>query len=229
LKKIVSIVGLTSSGKTGVGIELAKRFNGEIISCDSRQVYKYLDLATGKDKTYPHHLIDILEPGDSFSVFEYQKLAFEKIEDVLGRGKLPILVGGTGLYSRSVVENYFGGEKYHVLQIALMPPKELIRERISIRLDERIKQGMVEETQALLDKNIPDEWFSKLGLEMYWNVELIRGRISLEEYRDQLFIKICQYAKRQRTWFKKEKNTIFLEELEKFLDTCMFLVSKFVS
>jgi tRNA dimethylallyltransferase len=123
--KIVVILGTTASGKTALGVALARKFNGEIISADSRQVYRGLDIGSGKDLSeygqppllnkerdgvrsdfVPYHLIDIADPKETFSVAKYQKKTFAAIEDVLQRGKLPIIVGGSGQYLEAVVENY---------------------------------------------------------------------------------------------------------------------------
>ena len=109
--KIVAIIGTNASGKSSVGLELAKRFNGEIISADSRQIYKNFDLCSGKvtaeeRKQVVHHLIDICKIGDSFSVAEFQNRTYNTIAGVLERGKLPFIVGGTGLYINSVVYGY---------------------------------------------------------------------------------------------------------------------------
>ena len=108
--KIVCIVGATASGKTALSIELAKRFNGEIISADSMQVYKGMPIATAavteeEKQGVPHHLVEFLDPNDAFSVAEFAKLAKEKISDISGRGKLPIIAGGTGLFIDSLVNN----------------------------------------------------------------------------------------------------------------------------
>lgn len=111
VNKIVSIVGLTSSGKSGLALCLAKHFNAEIVSADSRQIYIGMDYCTGKETkeelaSVPHHLIDILPTNVNYSLAQYQKDAYKAIDDILCRNKLPILVGGTGLYVRSVVEGY---------------------------------------------------------------------------------------------------------------------------
>lgn len=110
-KKIITIVGTNASGKSNLGVYLAKKYNGEIISADSRQIYKGLDLGTGKlddddMQEVPHHLIDILDVNEPYSVVEFQRQSYEIIEDILSRGKLPIIAGGTGLYTRSVVKGY---------------------------------------------------------------------------------------------------------------------------
>ncbi len=121
--KVIVILGSTASGKTGLGVKLAREFNGEIINADSRQVYKKMDIGTGKDldeytiketqkngkaKTIniPYHLIDIVHPNTNFNLSKYQKLAYKKIKEVIKKGKIPILVGGSGLYIQAVVENF---------------------------------------------------------------------------------------------------------------------------
>lgn len=107
---LVVVVGPTASGKTGLGIKLAKHYGGEIVSADSMQIYKYMDIATAKPSSaemqgIPHHLMDFLPPNHSFSVAEYVSLAHEKISDIFTRGRLPVLVGGTGLYVSSLLDN----------------------------------------------------------------------------------------------------------------------------
>lgn len=112
--KILLILGTTASGKTNLGVKLAKKLSGEIISADSRQVYRGMDIGTGKDlKEYgsgqtkvPYHLIDIVEPEEKFDLAKYQKKALLAIKDILSRGKLPIIVGGSGLYLQALVDNY---------------------------------------------------------------------------------------------------------------------------
>ncbi|MDR0461886.1 MAG: tRNA (adenosine(37)-N6)-dimethylallyltransferase MiaA [Christensenellaceae bacterium] len=286
MQKIVSIVGLTASGKSGLGIKIAREFNGEIISADSRQVYRGLDIGSAKvteeeQKLVKHHLLDVVDPGEKFDVFEFQKRAYEAIDDILSRGKLPIIVGGTGLYSRSVVEGYeFGGREtdifssvscdcgtrmplrgtgatplrllaqtvlvaddtasktsvplpscpgFEVLQVCLMPSKEFIRPLVEKRIDERLKCGMIQETKQLLERGVSEEWLQSLGLEYFWNVEYIKGRVTLDEYKKWLCIKSMQFAKRQRTWFKKEKNTVFLTEPENFYLDAMKLIKRFLT
>jgi len=107
---VLAVVGPTASGKTALGVELAKEFNGEVISADSMQIYKGMDIASAKPtkeemQGIPHHLIDFLDRGVSFSAADYVKLARDKISEVLIKGKLPIIVGGTGLYIDSLLDN----------------------------------------------------------------------------------------------------------------------------
>jgi tRNA dimethylallyltransferase len=110
LKKVIAIVGPTASGKTGVGVKLAKEFNGEIVSADSRQVYRGLDIGTGKDLAeydgIRYHMIDIVDPMEKMTLFDYLPLARAAIQDILSRDKLPIIVGGTGLYVQGLVEGF---------------------------------------------------------------------------------------------------------------------------
>lgn len=236
--KIISLVGLTASGKSSLGIKIAKEFNGEIISADSRQVYRGLDIGTAKvtpeeQAIVPHHLIDVVEPETHFDVFEYQRRAYKAIDDILSRGKLPIIVGGTGLYSRSIIEGYnFGSDserKYDVLQICLLPPKEDIRPIIEKRIDERLAQGMIKETQDLIADGVSAEWLQKLGLEYFWNVEYIKGRATIEEYKKNLLTKTMQFAKRQRTWYRREKNTEYLTDPKTFYTDTIKLIKRFIT
>jgi tRNA dimethylallyltransferase len=108
--KILVILGPTASGKTSLAVKLAKELNGEIISADSRQVFRGMDIGTGKDlREYgntPYHLIDVVSPEEEFNLLKYQKLANKAIKDILSRGKLPIIAGGTGLYLQAIVDGY---------------------------------------------------------------------------------------------------------------------------
>lgn len=109
--KVVAVVGTNASGKSALGIRLAKQFEGEIISADSRQVFRGLDLGSGKVTTeemqgVPHYLIDVREPGEFFSMADFQKMSYEKIEEIRARKHLPMIVGGTGLYVDSVLDGY---------------------------------------------------------------------------------------------------------------------------
>jgi tRNA dimethylallyltransferase len=131
-QKLLVMIGPTAVGKTKLSIELAHQFNGEIISGDSMQIYKGMDIGTAKIKIeemegIPHHLIDILDPSESFSVAEFQKMVRDKINEISGRGKLPMIVGGTGLYIQSVIYDY---------QFSDAPGDETFR----LELEERAKE-----------------------------------------------------------------------------------------
>ncbi len=126
LPKIVAIVGTTASGKSAIGVSLAERFGGEIVSADSRQVYRGMDLGSGKIAPHEmrgvrHWLLDVREPGEFFSMADFQRLAYAAIGDILSRGKLPLLVGGTGLYLSSVTEGY---------ELPAIDPDPALRERL---------------------------------------------------------------------------------------------------
>ena len=123
--KLIVILGPTACGKTKLAVKLANPYNGEIISADSRQVYKGLDIGTGKDlkeyKNVPYHLIDVISPKKQFSLAQYQKLAYQAIDSVLMRKKVPFLVGGTGLYLQSIIDGY---------QLTNVKPDKELREQL---------------------------------------------------------------------------------------------------
>jgi len=113
-KKILIIVGPTAVGKSALAVDLAKKFRGEIISCDSRQIYRGFDIGTDKPpaavrQAVPHHLIDVAAPEEKFSAADFARLALEEIDLIISRGNLPLIVGGTGLYHRALVEGLFPG------------------------------------------------------------------------------------------------------------------------
>ena len=114
--KVVAVVGTNASGKSALGVRLARAFDGEIISADSRQVFRGLDLGSGKITAgemqgVPHHLIDVRQPGEFFSMADFQKMSYEKIDEIRARGHLPMIVGGTGLYVDSVLDGYLLSDK----------------------------------------------------------------------------------------------------------------------
>lgn len=273
---IVVICGPTATGKTALSIKVAQERNGEIISADSRQVYRHLNIGTAKitpDEMggVPHRLIDVADPTDIFSVSEYKKMAQTAIENIHARGKLPILVGGSGMYIDAVVydrnfpqvppnetlrreleqkslnelqtilqeldpERYENIDEqnpvrlvraieiaatlgkvpkstpadspYKVEWIYLDLPDEELRERIHARNMARLENGLIEEVQGLNNiHKLSWERMEALGLEYRYVSRFIRGEIaSKQELLELLDLKIWQYAKRQRTWFKKYVN-----------------------
>ncbi len=291
--KLVSIVGTTASGKSSLGIELAEHYRTEIVSADSRQVYRHLDLGTGKVTPEEmarvrHHLIDILDLNEPFSMAEFQTLAYEAIDDISSRGMLPLLVGGTGLYTRSVVEGYtlsdvppndglrasladksaaelrdilatygvteIAGEvserrmirmieklsagvkaesesspRYDVLQLGMTFERDTLYRRIAERLDARIGEGMIEEVENIVRLGATPEFLEKLGLEYRYTYRYISGQYpSFEDYRAELYKEICHFAKRQMTWFRKEKNIIWLDTSRDPLAEARELVDRFM-
>lgn len=144
LPKLIVIAGTNASGKSGLGIELAAHYGGEVVSADSRQVFRGLDLGSGKitpqeAKGVPHHLIDVCNAGDFFSMADFQRLAYEAIDDILARGKIPFLVGGTGLYVAAVADGY-----------------ELSDRMPDLAYRAELEKLATEELYAMLRKAVPD-------------------------------------------------------------------------
>lgn len=270
LKKLIVILGPTASGKSELAFKLAKKFKGEIISADSRQIYKEMDIGTAKSKE-PQHLIDIVNPNQEFTLAQYKKLAIEKIKEV----DIPFLVGGTGLYIQAVVDNLdipqvkpnpklrkelekltpeqlfeklkkldpeiqidihnkrrliraievcistgkpFPKKKkkplFNVLQIGLKTSDEKINQRV----DEMFKKGLEKEVKNLLKKYPSDlPAFSGIGYK-----EIIQNP---ETAREQIKLHTRQYAKRQITWFKRDKRIKWVKNYQEAEE----LVRKFLS
>lgn len=269
---MITVLGPTASGKTPLAAQLALRLNGEIISADSRQVYRRMDLGTGKDLAdyqidgiqIPYHLIDICEPGTQYNVYEYQRDFTQAYLSVKQRNRLPVLCGGTGLYLESVLRGYRMDSvpENEPLRLALadksleeltemlkqyktlhnktdvdsvkrairaieiaeyyqqhpvnqtdMPaveslvigidiPRELRRERITLRLKQRLQEGMIDEVRSLLAEGIPPENLIYYGLEYKFLTNHVLGHLTEKEMYEQLEIAIHQFAKRQMTWFR---------------------------
>ncbi len=270
--KLIVVCGPTATGKSDYAVTLAKKINGEIISADSRQVYKGLDIGSGKItkkemKGVLHHLLDVVSPKKVFTVEQFQKLGKKAISNIFKKGKTPIICGGTGFYIDALVyESNFPAvqpnkllraqlekksteelftllkEKdtdraesidsknkvrlvraleiietigkvpkikkespYDIEWIGLDFPDETLKERIHVRLIKRLKKGMVKEVENLHKKGLSWKRLNDLGLE-YRHISLfLQGNISKEEILNTLEMEIWQYAKRQRTWFKRNK------------------------
>lgn len=219
--KIVVIAGPTACGKTSLGIDLALKVGGEVISADSRQVYRGLDVGSGKvtrkeARGVPHHLIDILDPEEKYNVYQFQKDCNKLIKEVSARGKVPIIVGGTGLYIESVVEQYkfsrLGrksvskkGLRPNTLVVKLNPPRDTIKKNIHSRLLERWnKQGMLQEVENLIQAGVSKDWLKSLGLEYKLITQYIEGEFKTEEeLLTKLNTEIWRFAKRQITFMKR--------------------------
>jgi tRNA dimethylallyltransferase len=273
-KKLIVILGPTATGKTRLATKLTRLFNGEIISADSRQVYRGLDIGTGKDlKEYhqvPYFLIDIISPYKQFTLADYQKKAYAAIDDILKRGRTPFLVGGTGLYLQSIIDGYVLFEakpdkkirlalarkslkelqnlvrkysiklnqsdfnnkrrliraieikqskilfqpknpKYQCLVLGLKYPKNILDERIDQRLEDRLKQGLVNEVRQLRKNGLSWKRLEDFGLEYKWVALFLQKKITYDEMADRLKIAIHQFAKRQMTWFKRMEKIIWLK------------------
>lgn len=192
--KLIVIAGTNASGKSGLGVRLAAHYGGEILSADSRQVFRGLDLGSGKItpaemKGVPHHLIDIAEPNQFFSMHDFQKLAYASIDDIHARGKLPFLVGGTGLYIASVTDGYVMSERNPDLQyrsyLETLETPQLYRMLLELRPDTEVEAKNRNRVMRLLEKihdgddhiphNQPRYLCLKLGVT--WDRETLRQRI----------------------------------------------------
>lgn len=214
MNQLLTILGPTACGKTSFAAQLAYDMDGEIISADSRQVYRGMDIGTGKDladyhvkdKDIPYHLIDIAEAGERYNVYEWQQGFLDAYEDITRRQKLPILCGGTGMYIESVIKAYeFDGRRFpefNSLIIGLDISRDLRREKITKRLHARLEEGMIEEIQGLLDRGVPAERLIRYGLEYKFVTLYLLGQLQYDEMVSLLEIAIHQFAKRQMTWFR---------------------------
>lgn len=270
--KIIVIVGPNASGKSALAVTLAKKFNGEVISADSRQVYRGLNIGTGKvTKTemssVPHHLIDVADPKRVFSAADFVRLGRKAISNVARREKVPIVVGGTGFYISALlgemslpqvepnkklrkqleaknpaqlfsileklnptraqaidplnkhrlvraieIAKAIGSTpkcssilEYEVLKIGIKHSDKVLRDRIHERLIARMRRGMAAEAKRLHEKGLSYARMHTLGLEYRYLADYLQNELSKQEFLEILENKIWQYAKRQITWFKKDK------------------------
>ncbi|MCD7827877.1 MAG: tRNA (adenosine(37)-N6)-dimethylallyltransferase MiaA [Clostridiales bacterium] len=227
--KVIAVVGPTASGKTSLGIEIAKKINGEIVSADSMQIYKGMEIATAKptqqERTQiPHHLIDFLEPAETYSVAEYVRDAKNAIEDIVFREKNPVIVGGTGLYTDSLLEG---------IEFGFVPNNETVRTRLKERMEKEGSAALLSEL-----RNIDPETASKLSennkgriiraLEVYYLTgetisEQKRKSREKESPYDAFYIGI-EYKDRQNLYRRIEKRADMmiedglLEEAEKYIN-----------
>ena len=226
--ELITILGPTASGKTTFAAALAAQLDTEIISADSRQIYRSMDIGTGKDladynvngKQIPYHLIDICEPGYKYNVFEYQHDFFRVYEDMKRRGKLPILCGGTGMYIEAVLKGYklldvpqnpelresLRNKTLEELETILASYKILHNKTDVDTAQRAIRAIEIEEyykTQAPdVNEYNPINSLIYYGLEYKFLTLYIIGELSFEEMVSQLEIAIHQFAKRQMTWFR---------------------------
>lgn len=276
LTPLLVVLGPTASGKTALAVNLAYRSGGEILSADSRQVYRGMDIGSGKDLSeytlsapdgrkveIPYHLIDVADAGEEYNLFRYQQAFDATYADICARQKTPVLCGGSGLYlaaalgrkrfrevpfnaplrkelqdrsdaelaallaSYGPLHNHTDTETrercLRALEIAEFERKnpaqdrilpepmvfgirfepEILRQRIRKRLEERLEQGMIEEVEALLQKGLKPEQLTYYGLEYKYLTLYITGQMERARMESELYFSICQFAKRQRTWFRK--------------------------
>ncbi len=291
---LIILTGPTAAGKTGLSIKLAKKIDGEIISADSMQVYRGMDIGTAKISReemqgVPHHLIDILDPHENFDVTVFQKLAMQAAEDICSRGKIPILAGGTGFYIQALLYGIDfteeadpsirkeleelaeteDGRSELVSRLRAVDPKafetihpnntrKVIRalefymihqqpisghnenerkkeavfdsryyvltmdrgrlyERINRRVDLMLEQGLVDEVKGLRDMGLDESYVSMQGIGYKEILEYLEGKTDLDTAVEKLKQNTRHFAKRQLTWFRRERDVIWLEK-EKFED-----------
>ena len=225
------IVGPTGSGKTGLAIEAAEMLGGEVISADSRAIYKGMDIGTAKPtkeemRGIVHWGIDLVGPSERFTVFDFQKYAKAKEEDIRGRGKLPIVAGGTGLYVDALVYDYkFSNvvkkncsdrremcSKYVIIGISWSYGE--LRDRLIKRANNFFAQDIVGETKRVMEMY---QWGSQALksniYEIVWR--MINGEINEDEAKRLFFLEDWHLARRQMTWFRRNKNIVWLR-----LDDC---------
>jgi len=286
-QRLIAIVGPTASGKTGLGIELARRIGGEVISADSRQVYRGLDIGTEKVTSremrgVPHHCINIASPRRTFSVEQWRKHALRAVRGIVGRGTVPILVGGTGWYvdalvygitlpnvppdhqlrarlaKHSATELYSMLQEfdpvraetierqnprrliraievatvcgsvpvlqntqpaYDVLWAGLNPGMDVLEQRIVKRLERSLRRGLVAETKALrTELHLSTKRIEELGLEYRAVDQYLRGMCTKNELCTELIVGLRRYAKRQMTWFKRNKDIVWYTDPGDALD-----------
>ena len=288
--KVIVICGPTASGKTSLSISLAKKINGEIVSCDSMQIYKEMDIGSAKPtveemQEIKHYLVDFVSPEKRYSVSEYKEDASKAIEEIINKVKTPIIVGGTGLYLNSLIYNIQYNEMevdlnyrrelekeaeeyglevlynrakeidpeamekvsandkkritrvleiynatgrnktelekksrkevpYNYLIFGINMERSILYDRINKRVDIMLEQGLIEEVKNLINKysNMPT---AMQGLGYKEVKEFLDGNISKEEMIEKIKMETRRYAKRQITWFKRIKNIIWLDGLNK--------------
>ena len=272
-QKLLVVLGPTASGKSDLAVDIALAFNGEVVSSDSRQIYKNMNIGTAKItpeemKGVPHHMIDIVEPKETYSVAEYKEAADAIISDIHIRGRLPILCGGTGFYIQSIVDDivvpevspdeelrlalsrkgtlelleilreldperaesveqenprrliraieiatHLGkvpslsskpNDRYEILQIGLRTDNERLRSRIDTRVDAWLEGELLNEVKTLHESGVSWDRLYEHGLEYRFPALFLQGEIDREEMIKRMKIDTWRYAKRQRTWFKRD-------------------------
>ena len=230
----IVILGPTGSGKTSVSIELAKALNGEIISADSRAIYKGMDIGTAKPtkeerQGIPHYGLDLVEPNERFTVADWKRYAESKIADIKSRGKVPIVVGGTGLYIDALIYDYhFKGPtgakigdfeqktcsdrkeiKGDYLLIGIKWPTAELRARLNKRITQMFCPELYDEVTKLVQTYGWDCGAMKSDIYEYaW--QYLEGKLSLAEAKEKCFYEDWHLAKRQMTWFKRNPSIAWL-------------------
>lgn len=213
MQPLIAVLGPSGSGKSQLAARLCRQFGGEIVSCDSMQVYRGMDIGTNKEQfaDVPTHLLDWKQPGERVTVAEYQARAYEVIDSFHTRGVLPILTGVAMQYAEAITHGYvFGGPggqeaqpRYRVLELGIAVSKEALAQKLSHRTERWLKEGLVEEVQSLRGSGVSDAWLMSCGQEYRYVTQYLRGELSLEEAVEKTNASLRQYAKRWRTWYRR--------------------------
>ena len=281
---IIAIVGPTASGKTSLGIAIAKLIGGEILCCDSRTVYKGMTIGTSapsqkEQSGIPHHLLEIREPDKQINAAQFKEICLSTIENIKSRGKIPILVGGSGLYIDSIIFNYSYEPQDTVLRdslanktldelqkiiseknlelpineknprhlistimnkgrdkdreliddclvIGISVDREVLVSSIKARTERMIKQGLESEVRALVDRYGWDiEPMRSIGYMEFKGY--IENKINKDELKALINKDTFNYAKRQKTWFKRNKNIHWIEEQSEVVDLITTYLNKY--
>ncbi len=224
---VLEILGPTASGKTGFALELAKAFGpAEIISADSRQIYRDLDISAAKisssdQQGIPHWGLDLLTPNQEFSAFQFQRFAFEKIEEIRSRGALPILCGGTMLWLDAVSENYIfsdkgkksverGKPKWSFLKVGMWWDRKALYERINERARKQFSAGLLDETRKVFSRyQVSRSAMTSFGLREIQ--QCLAGEISSERALELNQQRNRNYAKRQLTWWRGRDDVVWTD------------------
>ena len=221
-EKVLVILGATSTGKSSLAIRLAEILRTEIISADSMAVYKNFNVGTAKPtvdelKKIPHHLINILEPEEKFSVVEFVNRAEKIISEINLQKKIPVVVGGTGLYIQALLEGYkfdtskskkkffaeSGKLRYNALVLGLTVNRAELYRRIDSRTKKMFDNGLVEEVQKILESGISPNAQAMLGIGYKEVLEYLKGNLTLEETISEVAKNTRNFAKRQLTWYRR--------------------------
>ncbi len=301
-KKLIIVAGPTAVGKSAAAVQLAKKMRGQVVSADSMQVYRHMDIGSAKIRPeetegVPHHLIDCLDPTEEFNVTLFQDMAYKAMDEIYEAGDIPVIAGGTGFYIQSILYNidfkttevdtayraelekegelrgkeflhaklrevdpasadaipagnmkrviraleyYHSTGKqisvhneeerrkepaYNAAFFVLTMPRDILYKRIDLRVDQMMEEGLVDEVRRLMDMGVTENMTSMQGLGYRQIVHYLQGKTSLDAAVDLIKKETRHFAKRQLTWFRREKNVIWVDR-QQFTDNnalCAYL------
>ncbi|HYZ83600.1 MAG TPA: tRNA (adenosine(37)-N6)-dimethylallyltransferase MiaA [Bryobacteraceae bacterium] len=294
---LIAVVGATGTGKSATALALAEAYDGEIVNCDSLQLYRYLDIGTAKVSAaersrVPHHMLDVLDPPEVFTAGDYSRAARAVVRDIAARGRVPIVVGGTGFYLRALLNGLFEGpgsdpglrerlarrperlhrllerldpqsasrihpndhkkliralevcflarrpmsrahleegrrplEGFHVVKIGLNPPRELLKQRLDARTAQMFEMGLIDEVKGLLQRGYGKHTKALEAIGYRETVSYLNGELTLAQAIECAQVATRQYAKRQLTWFRRERDVVWLEQFGDLVQTKQLAIS----